>query len=107
MRFLNLPDGGKNPVCFQEAAKVETIDIYGLKVRHLRKHRKSAKGFIEHVVAVQCATEAGLALKKRIEKNRGKLFTFLDHAAHLGPGIECCMLIWSMDRLGRPVLHVA
>src|SRR5246127_3039759 len=43
---------------------VETIDIYGLKARHLRKHRKPAEKFIEHVVAMQCATEAGLALKK-------------------------------------------
>ena len=58
---------------------VETIDNYGLKARHLRRHRKPAEGFIEHVVAMQCATEAGLALKKRIEKNRDKLFAFLDH----------------------------
>ena len=28
---------------------------------------------------MKCATEAGLALKKRIEKNRDKLFTFLDY----------------------------
>ena len=58
---------------------VETIDTHGLKARHLRKHRKSAAGFIDHVVAMNCATDAGLALKKRIEKNRDKLFTFLDY----------------------------
>jgi predicted RecB family nuclease len=58
---------------------VETIDAHGLKARHLRKHTKSAVGFIDHVVAMNCATEAGLALKKRIEKNRDKLFTFLDY----------------------------
>jgi hypothetical protein len=58
---------------------VETIDTHGLKARHLGKHSKSAAGFIEHVVAMKCATEAGLALKKRIEKNRDKLFTFLDY----------------------------
>ncbi len=28
---------------------------------------------------MKCATEAGLALKKRIEKNRDKLFTFLNY----------------------------
>ena len=28
---------------------------------------------------MKCATEVGLALKKRIEKNRDKLFTFLDY----------------------------
>ena len=58
---------------------VETIDTYGLKARHLGKHRRPAAGFIEHVVAMKCATEVGLALKKRIEKNRDKLFTFLDY----------------------------
>ena len=31
------------------------------------------------MVAMKCATEARLALKKRIEKNRDKLFTFLDY----------------------------
>ena len=51
---------------------VETIDTHGLKARHLGKHRKPAVGFIEHVVAMKCATEAGLALKKRIEKNQGQ-----------------------------------
>jgi hypothetical protein len=58
---------------------VETIDTHGLRARHLGKHRKSAAGFIEHVVAMECATEAGLALKKRIEKSRDKLFTFLNY----------------------------
>jgi hypothetical protein len=55
---------------------VKTIDAYGPKTRYLDKHRKSAAGF---VVAMKCATEAGSALKKRIEKNRDKLFTFLDY----------------------------
>jgi predicted RecB family nuclease len=58
---------------------VETIDTYGLKARHLSKHRKPAAQFIEHVAVMKCVTEAGLALKKRIEKNRDKLFTFLDY----------------------------
>jgi hypothetical protein len=58
---------------------VETIDTHGLKARHLSKHRRSAEAFIEQVVAMKCATEAGLALKKRIEKNRNKMFTFLNY----------------------------
>jgi predicted RecB family nuclease len=58
---------------------VGTIDEYGLKARHLGKHRKSASRFIEHVVDMKCATEPALALKKRIEKNRDKLFTFLNY----------------------------
>ena len=58
---------------------VETIDTYGLKARHLGKHRKAAATFVERVVALKTATEAATALKKRIEKNRDKLFTFLDY----------------------------
>ncbi len=58
---------------------VETIDTHGLKARHLSKHKKSAAGFVQNVVATECATEAGIALKKRVEKNRDKLFTFLDY----------------------------
>jgi predicted RecB family nuclease len=58
---------------------VETIDAHGLKARYLAKHKQSAMGFVEHVVGMKCATEAGLALTKRIEKNKDKLFTFLDY----------------------------
>ena len=58
---------------------VETIDAFGLKARHLGKHKRSAEGFIERVVAMKCSTEASSALRKRIEKNRDKLFTFLDY----------------------------
>ena len=58
---------------------VETIDSHGLKARSLAKHKKAAVGFVERVVAMNCEAEAGLALQKRIEKNRDKLFTFLDY----------------------------
>jgi hypothetical protein len=58
---------------------VATTDAHGLKARYLAKHKRSAIGFIEHVVGLKCATEAGLALTKRIEKNKDKLFTFLDY----------------------------
>jgi hypothetical protein len=58
---------------------VETIDAHGLKARYLAKHKQSAMGFIEHFIGMKCTTEAGLALTKRIEKNKDKLFTFLDH----------------------------
>ncbi|WP_349283029.1 TM0106 family RecB-like putative nuclease [Polaromonas hydrogenivorans] len=58
---------------------VETVDRYGLKARHLGKHRRSAEGFIEHVAGMNCTTEVGLALKKRIGRNSDKLFTFLSY----------------------------
>jgi hypothetical protein len=57
---------------------VDTIDRYGLKKSHLAKHKRSADQFLAGVAALQCVTEAGAALKKRIEKNNAKLFTFLD-----------------------------
>jgi len=58
---------------------VETVDTYGLKARHLGKHKRRATSFIENTAALECTTEVGLTLKKRIEKNKDKLFTFLDH----------------------------
>jgi hypothetical protein len=58
---------------------VETIDRYGLTAHHLRKHKPPAEQFLNDVAARQCATEAGAALKKRIIKNKDKLFTFLDY----------------------------
>lgn len=89
MRDIN-EDLNKNP--FDEELKsmavrfgallreiVETVDCYGLKARHLGKHRRSADGFIEHVARMNCTTEVGRAFQKRIEKNRDKLFTFLSY----------------------------
>jgi hypothetical protein len=58
---------------------VETIDSYGLKARRLSKHKKAALGFVERVGTMKCQAEAGLALQKRIDKNKDKLFTFLDY----------------------------
>src|SRR5205823_11421925 len=49
---------------------VETIDRYGLKKRHLRKHRRPAEQFLDDVSTLQRATEVGSALKKRIDKNK-------------------------------------
>ncbi len=58
---------------------VETIDSYGLKRRHLGKHKRSAERFLNEVAALQCTTEVSSALKKRINKNKDRLFTFLEH----------------------------
>jgi predicted RecB family nuclease len=89
MRDIN-EDLNKNP--FDEELKsiasqfgallreiVETVDRYGLKARHLGKHRRSAEGFMERVAGMTCGTEVGRALQKRIGKNRDKLFTFLSY----------------------------
>ena len=58
---------------------VETIDSYGLKARHLGKHKRSAARFLENISSLKCKTEAGSSLKKRIDRNKDKLFTFLDY----------------------------
>jgi hypothetical protein len=89
MRDIN-EDLNKNP--FDEELKsiasqfgallreiVETVDRFGLKARHLGKHRRSAEGFMERVAGMTCGTEVGRALQKRIGKNRDKLFTFLSY----------------------------
>jgi hypothetical protein len=57
---------------------IETIDKYGLKKRHLGKHKRSVERFLDDVATLRCATEVSLALKKRIDKNKDRLFTFLD-----------------------------
>jgi Transposase IS66 family len=57
---------------------VETIDRWGLKRHHLRKHRRAAERFLDDVASMPCSTEAAAALQKRIGKNREKLFIFLD-----------------------------
>jgi hypothetical protein len=58
---------------------VATIDAYGLKKRHLGKHKRSAERFLDEMAALRCTTEVSSSLQKRIKKNRHRLFTFLDH----------------------------
>jgi predicted RecB family nuclease len=58
---------------------VTTIDEYGLKKRHLGKHKRSAERFLDDVAALQCTTEVSSSLQKRINRNRHRLFTFLDY----------------------------
>jgi hypothetical protein len=58
---------------------VETIDRHGLKKFHLQKHKGSTQQFLSEVASRDYSTEVGSALKKRIDKNKDKLFTFLDH----------------------------
>jgi predicted RecB family nuclease len=57
---------------------VETIDQFGLKARHLRKHKTAVERFYRVLARRNYHTEVAGGYKKRFEKNRGKLFTFLD-----------------------------
>ena len=58
---------------------IESIDRFGLKAHHLRKHKRSVDRFYEALAKPDYQTEVAAGYKKRFEKNRNKLFTFLDH----------------------------
>ena len=58
---------------------VATIDRRGLKRHFLRKHRLEVERFYRHLSRTIYQSEAALKCKERFEKNREKLFTFLDH----------------------------
>jgi Transposase IS66 family len=58
---------------------VETVDRFGLKARHLRAHRPAVERFYRALTKRDYRTEVAAGYKKRFEKNRDRLFTFLDH----------------------------
>ena len=57
---------------------VETIDRYGLKKRFLKKHLPSVKRFYRQISESNLQSEKAAKVKARLEKNRYKLFTFLE-----------------------------
>jgi hypothetical protein len=58
---------------------VGTIDRYGLKRRHLHKHKAEVTRFFRALEARVYHSELALGYQKRLLKYEGKLFTFLDH----------------------------
>src|SRR5262249_14715196 len=58
---------------------IDTVDRFGLKARYLRKHKCSVDRFYAALCKRDFQTEAAAGYRKRLEKNRDKLFTFLDH----------------------------
>jgi hypothetical protein len=56
---------------------VETIDRRGLKTHFLRKHLRDVERFYGFLHKSDFNSDVASALKKRFEKNRDKLFTFL------------------------------
>lgn len=58
---------------------IETIDRFGLKTRFLRKHKAEVDQFFRWLNRREYRSETALKCKQRLEKNRGTLFTFLDH----------------------------
>ena len=58
---------------------VETIDRYGLKSRFLKKHLPSVRQFYRRLSESNLQSERAAKIKTRLEKNRDKLFTFLEY----------------------------
>ena len=58
---------------------VETIDRFGLQARYLRKHKRAVKRFYVDLSEKNYQTSVATAYKKRFEKMREKLFTFLNY----------------------------
>jgi hypothetical protein len=58
---------------------VETIDSHGLKREHLIKHEPAVADFFVLLTTRSFHSEAAAHLQGRITKNRGKLFTFIEH----------------------------
>lgn len=58
---------------------VTTIDEHGLKRIHLLRHKKEVCDFYTKLSAMPLRSESSVALQKRLLKNQGKLFTFVDH----------------------------
>jgi predicted RecB family nuclease len=58
---------------------IETIDRFGLKKRFLQKHENAVERFYRALRKDECRTEVAAGYKKRFEKSRDRLFTFLHH----------------------------
>ena len=58
---------------------IETVDRFGLKAHFLRKHKVFVERFYNRLSRRDYQSEITAKYKKRFEKNRDKLFTFLDY----------------------------
>lgn len=58
---------------------IDTIDKYGLKKRHLNKHKEDVKKYYFFLKKRKYTSELAGKYRSRFEKNKGKLFTFLNY----------------------------
>jgi predicted RecB family nuclease len=58
---------------------IETVDRYGLKKYFLKKHLTGVERFYHELEKTDWQSEAALKCKDRFERNRDKLFTFLNY----------------------------
>jgi hypothetical protein len=58
---------------------IETVDKYGLKRRHLHKHRRQADAFLDSVREMKLTSDFAVKYQDRFAKYGERLFTFLDY----------------------------
>jgi predicted RecB family nuclease len=58
---------------------VSTIDRFGLRRRHLKKHKSKVERFMEREVTIDFTSELANKYGKRIKKYGSRMFAFLDH----------------------------
>lgn len=58
---------------------IETIDKFGLKKYHLRKHKADVNDFYQWLMRQSFSSESALKCRQRVQRNRESLFTFLDY----------------------------
>jgi hypothetical protein len=58
---------------------IETVDRHGLRTRFLRKHKVFVERFYRKLSKREFKSEIAAKYKKRFDKNRDRLFTFLDY----------------------------
>jgi len=58
---------------------IDSVDRFGLKTRFLRKHRRDVDRFYQTLSRHEYQTEVAVGYARRFEKNRDRLFTFLEH----------------------------
>jgi predicted RecB family nuclease len=60
-------------------AVVATVDLYGLRKRHLGKHKRDIDRFFQDIAEKTYRSETAEGYRQRLLKCRGKLFTFIEH----------------------------
>jgi hypothetical protein len=58
---------------------IDSVDRFGLKTRFLRKHRRDVDRFYQALSRQEYQTDVAVGYARRFEKNRDRLFTFLEH----------------------------
>ena len=58
---------------------IDTIDQFGLRKHYLKRHRRFVDTFLEGVLSQDYTSEFATSYQRRIEKNRDKLFRFIEY----------------------------